>query len=67
MADYPLGGRQIARGFLGLLEDGPLKSPKLVDWKDNEKRFQKHDPLSQTRVEIVVVCIHLFPKLIGVG
>jgi hypothetical protein len=66
MADYPLGGRQIARGFLGLLADGLLKSDKLVDRKYDQERLQQHDRLSQASVEIIVVRIHLVPKLLGV-
>jgi hypothetical protein len=65
MADYLLGGRQIAYGNMGLLADGLLKSYKLVDRKDNEKGLKQHDRLSQASVEIVVVSIHLLPKLLG--
>lgn len=65
MADYPLVGGKIACGNLRLLAHGLLKSPKLVDRKDNEKRLKQDDCLSQASVEIVVVRTHLLPKVIG--
>jgi hypothetical protein len=40
MADCPLVGGKIACGNLRLLAHGLLKSPKLVDRKDNEKRLK---------------------------
>lgn len=66
MADYLLAEGQTAYGDAGLLKYGFLKSPKLVDGKDNEEGFKQHDRLSQASIQIVVVRVHLVPELLGV-
>ena len=66
MADRTLAGRDPA--FLGprLLANSIFESLKLVLGQDNQERLKYNNGLSQARVQVVVVAVHLSPHFLGI-
>src|ERR1700674_6030926 len=66
MADHTLAGKKVRFLQLRLVGNRILESSKLALGQGNQERLEQNYGLSQARIQVVVVLIHLRPHFLGI-
>jgi hypothetical protein len=66
MANHRLAGRDVGFLELRLLANGILERNKLALEQGIQERFEDDNGLSQARIQVVVVRVHLSPHFLGI-